>query len=408
MLHSGCVPYRLSEVKRIWRRNRCPGRPSLIAYQHWLLRFAAYCETHSLDQRTELTQRGAERFARWWRSDGSHRRGQLRYTIAQSHHALRAWAFALSMLGESLPPWTVPRPAPAFDRRFQAFADYLRNVRGNPASTIHKKLVHLTAFHRYRRSRHCAGVPIRLSEIDAYIVACRRRFARTTVADICSTIRSYLRFLHATGAMKADLASSVMAPIVRTAERPYRALLWADVQRILRAVDRTTPTGRRDYALLLMMSVYGFGAGEVIALTLDAIDWRAVAIRVERPKTGAVFCLPLLPAVARALTDYLRHGRPAHTPTRHLFVTMKTPFKRLACSVTVRHILHSAARRAGVTAPFLGTHALRHTHACRQLELGVPPKIIGDILGHRDPDSTSAYLRVANDRLRELSLPVPV
>ncbi|EQD76971.1 site-specific recombinase, phage integrase family protein, partial [mine drainage metagenome] len=61
----------------------------------------------------------------------------------------------------------------------------------------------------------------------------------------------------------------------------------------------------------------------------------------------------------------------------------------------------------GITAPFLGTHALRHTHACRQLELGTPPKIIGDILGHRDPQSTSAYLRVASERLRELSLPVP-
>jgi integrase/recombinase XerD len=408
MLHSGCVPYRLSEVKRIWRRNRCLGRASLIAYQYWLHRFATYCKAHSLDQRAELTQQGAERFARWWRSQGSRRHGQLRYTIAQSHHALRAWAFALSMLGESLPPWTVPSAAPAVDRRFQAFADYLREVRGNPASTIHKKIVQLTAFHRYRRSRRASGLTIRLSEIDAYIVTCRRRFARTTVADICSTIRGYLRFLHATGAMKADLASSVMAPSVRTAERPHRTLPWDDVQRILRAVDRTTPTGRRDYALLLMMSVYGLGAGEVIALSLDAVDWRAMVVRVERPKTGAVFYLPLLPAVAQALSDYLRRGRPAHTPTRHLFVTMMTPFKRLACSVTVRHILHSAALRAGVTAPFLGTHALRHTHACRQLELGVPPKIIGDILGHRDPDSTSAYLRVASDRLRELSLPVPV
>ncbi|MBL8299623.1 MAG: tyrosine-type recombinase/integrase [Rhodanobacteraceae bacterium] len=395
-------------MKRVWRRNRCLSRASLVAYQYWLHRFAAYCKAHSLDQRAELTQQGAERFARWWRSQGSPRRGQLRYTIAQSRHALRAWAFALSVLGEPLLPWAVPRTAPAFDRRFQAFADYLRDVRGNPASTIHKKIVQLTALHRYRRSRHVTGVTIRLSEIDAYIVACRRRFARTTVADIGSTIRGYLRFLHATGAMKADFSSSVMVPSVRTAERPHRTLPWDDVQRILRAVDRTTPAGRRDYALLLMMSVYGLGAGEVIALSLDAVDWRAMAIRVERPKTGAVFCLPLLPAIARALTDYLRHGRPAHTSTRHLFVTMRTPFKRLASSATVRHILHLAALRAGVTAPFLGTHALRHTHACRQLELGVPPKIIGDILGHRDPDSTSAYLRVTSDRLRELSLPVPV
>jgi site-specific recombinase XerD len=86
---------------------------------------------------------------------------------------------------------------------------------------------------------------------------------------------------------------------------------------------------------------------------------------------------------------------------------MRTPFKPLACSVTIRHILHSAAQRAGVSAPFMGTH-LRHTHACRQLELGAAPKVIGDIQGHRDPDSTSAYLRVATARLRAMALPVPV
>ena len=156
-----------------------------------------------------------------------------------------------------------------------------------------------------------------------------------------------------------------------------------------------------------MMSVYGLGAGEVIGLTLDDINWRAQTVRVVRPKTRVEFLLPLLPAVSRALVGYLRYGRPEHATTRHLFVTMCTPFKPLACSVTVRHILHSAARRASVTAAFLGTHVLRHTHACRQLELGAAPKIIGDILGHRDPDSTSAYLRVATEQLRAMALAVP-
>jgi integrase len=172
-------------------------------------------------------------------------------------------------------------------------------------------------------------------------------------------------------------------------------------------IDQSTPTGRRDYALLLMMSVYGLGAGEIIGLTLDDINWRAGTLRIVRPKNGVEFTLPLLPAVGRALAGYLRGGRPQHVGTRHLFVTMRTPYKRLACSVTIRHILHTAAAHAGVSAPFMGTHVLRHTHACRQLELGSSPKIIGDILGHRDPESTSAYLRVATARLRELALPVP-
>lgn len=406
-LSSG-VPYRLNDVRRVWRRNRSVTPESEQVYLQWLDRFARYCEKCGLDQRAELTRRGAEQFARWWRSKGSPRQGRLRVSIVASHGALRAWAFALAMLGESMPPWSRPRAAPRVDPRFHSFVEYLREVRGNPPQTIHKKLAELTAFDRYRRRRSAADRPIRLSEIDAYVVACRRRFARKTVASICSTIRGYLRFLHTSGAMDTDLAASVMAPIVRTAEQPYRALPWADVQRILRAVDRATAKGRRDYALLLMMSVYGLGAGEVIRISLEDIDWQAATIRIRRAKTGGLFHLPLLPAVARALVDYLKHGRPAHTLARELFVTMRTPFERLTASAAVRHILDEAAHRAGVTAGFLGTHALRHTHACRQLELGTPPKIIGDILGHRDPESTSAYLRVTSERLRELSLAVPI
>jgi integrase len=74
-----------------------------------------------------------------------------------------------------------------------------------------------------------------------------------------------------------------------------------------------------------MMSVYGLGSGEVIGLTLDDINWCAQTLRVVRPKTRVEFLLPLLPAVSRALVSYLRYGRPQHTTTRHLFVTMRTP-----------------------------------------------------------------------------------
>lgn len=408
MLRSRAVPYRWREVAQLWRRNRRLRSSSLRLYCCWIQRFTAYCDAEGVEWRTELTEPGAERFARWWRSYGSRRRGRLRSTLASSHSALRAWSFALSMLGEDLPRWKPPRPAVGIEARFPRFSAYLREVRGNPPVTIHKKLAQLVAFDRYRRARGASRARIRIAEIDGYIVHCRQRMARSTVADICSMLRGYLRFLHATGQMAVDLAPAVMSPRIRIAERPHRTLAWPDVQRILHAIDRTTPVGRRDYALLLMMSVYGLGAGEVIGLGLDDVDWRAAVLRVRRPKNGVSFQLPLLPNVARALADYLKRGRPPHTASRSLFITMRTPFSALAGSITVRHILGSAASRAGVTAPFLGTHVLRHTHATRQLDLGTPTKVIGDILGHRDPESTSAYLRVPGDRLRALSLPVPV
>jgi integrase len=185
-------------------------------------------------------------------------------------------------------------------------------------------------------------------------------------------------------------------------------LPWKDVQRLLRSVDTSTPRGLRDYALLLMMSTYGFGAGEAIRLQFQDIDWTVGAIRVMRPKTGVAFTLPLLPAVAKALAFYLRDGRPPNTPTRYLFVQMRMPFSPLSASSAVRHILVKHARVAGLDAPYLGSHVLRHSNAARQVDLGVRPRVLSDLLGHRDPESISAYVRIATETLRDVSLPVPI
>ncbi len=273
--------------------------------------------------------------------------------------------------------------------------------------SIVKQLDHASALRSFLRRRRRRLVEIRLRDIDKFVIDCARRYARTTTADICSSIRAFLRFLHATGRLSNNLAPSVTAPVVRRGGRPARALPWSDVRRILGAVDRSTRGGRRDFALLLFMAVYGMGAGEVTSLTLGDIDWRAGCIRVTRPKTGVVTSLPLLPPVARAVVTYLRQGRPRATRSRRLFVRTQAPYDALTTSSAIRHIIIKHARVAGVTAAYLGSHVLRHSHATRQINEGALPKVVSDILGHRRPESTSSYVRVAVERLRELALEVP-
>ena len=114
-----------------------------------------------------------------------------------------------------------------------------------------------------------------------------------------------------------------------------------------------------------------------------------------------------MPAVAKVLARYLRHGRPPHTPTRHVFVQMKTPFGPLGSSSAVRHVLIKHARVAGIEAAYLGSHVLRHSNAARQIDTGIRPRVLSDLLGHRDPESVSAYVRITTESLREISLPVP-
>ena len=396
--------HRFTEVTEVWRQNRCLKRSSINVYRLWILRFATYCCEKQLDEREQLSLVGVHKFSKWYARS---RHIDFNTVFESARSALYAWATALQTLNESLPLWApakkaLPSPSPLICE----FSEHLRLERGNPEITIHKKIQHVIRFKKFVNERGHKLHQSRLPDIDEFVIVLRRRYARATVADICSTLRVFVRFLYMTERLPADF-SSIMAPKTRPHERPHRTIAWEDVQRILRAVNRRTPCGKRDYALLLMMSTYGLGSGEAIQLTLDDIDWKAGTLHVVRPKTGSDFILPLLPAIARALADYLQHGRPPHAQSRHLFITMRAPHKQLACSVTIRHILHTHAQRAGVTATYLGTHVLRHTQACRQMELGIQPKLIGDILGHRNPESTSAYLRVATESLRHLALPVP-
>ena len=246
-----------------------------------------------------------------------------------------------------------------------------------------------------------------LPDIDAFLIQCAGRYARTTTADMASTVRSFARFLLASGRIRVDLADAVISPVQPRLARPPRALPWEDVQRLLRAVDTSSPGGLRDHAMLLMMSTYGFGAGEVTGLQLQHIDWSAGTLQVSRPKTGVHFVLPLLSPVAKVLAKYLRHGRPPHTPTRHLFAQMKVPFAAITTASAVRHVLIKHAKAAGIQAPYLGSHVLRHSNAARQLDVGTQARVLSDILGHRDSQSVSAYVRIATQSLREVSLPVP-
>jgi integrase/recombinase XerD len=391
-------------IERIWRENRGLSDAVMVMYRERVQNFVDYCRGRGLSEQSELTLAGARRFARWYA-----RRNRAKFCPVwkSSRGALRNWAEARRILGEALPEWKPSAAPPAWPSLIEEFAEHVRRHRGDAPQTIHRKAQHVMRFLAFVRLRGRSEWDLRLTDIDAFILQLRARYSRSFVSHYCSHLRGFARFLRATGRRSVDLAPSIMAPIVRRAEHPYRTLPWSDVQRILRAVDLTARGGRRDYALLLMMSVYGFGAAEVGGLKLEDIDWHAGTLRVVRPKTGVEFPLPLLPAVARAVARYLRQERPPHPGTRHLFVTVRTPHASLACSTSIRNILHKHARRAGVAAPFLGTHVLRHTHAGRHIELGTKPKVLSDILGHRDPQSSSTYIRVATERLRRMALPVP-
>ncbi len=392
------------DIIRTWRVDRCIRDSSAAAYLQWIRRFRAYSSLLGLAEQAELTRDGALRFIAWYAAQ----RGLDPRGLGGAQTALYALSRVYQVMELNPPQWQAARPPePPSSALLEEYANHLARRRGNPAPTVHKRLTQIEKLQEHLHGHGKTWCTMALTDIDAFLMACAQRYARSTVADIAGAVRSYTRFLLATGRISIELAESVISPIQPRFERPRRALPWEDIQRLLRSVDTATASGLRDHALLLMMSTYGLGAGEVIRLQFQDIDWNAATIKVMRPKTGVVFILPLLPAVAKALAFYLRDGRPQNTPTRHLFVRMKMPFGPLTASGPVRHILAKHANAAGVEAAYLGSHVLRHSHAARQVDLGIRPKVLSDLLGHRDSESISAYVRIATETLRDVSLPVP-
>ena len=394
----------ITDLLRVWRADRCVQDSSAGVYLQWIRRFRGYCAQRQLDERAELTLENARRFIDWYAGSRQLDAGRL----SGASTALHALSRVYQVMGLNPPTWRVEqRVQSSADELLQAYADHLARHRGNPEVTVRKKLKHVGKVLQHLARHDKTWRTMTLPDIDEFLVECSSRYARSTTADIAGCVRSFAAFLLATGRISVDLAGSVISPVQPKYERPRRALPWEDVQRLLQAVDTSCARGLRDHALLLLMSTYGFGAGEVIGLQLQDIDWNAGTLQATRPKTGVSFTLPLLPAVAKVLARYLRHGRPPHTPTRHVFVQMKTPFGPLGSSSAVRHVLIKHARVAGIEAAYLGSHVLRHSNAARQIDAGIRPRVLSDLLGHRDPESVSAYVRIATESLREISLPVP-
>jgi integrase/recombinase XerD len=178
------------------------------------------------------------------------------------------------------------------------------------------------------------------------------------------------------------------------------------VSALLRSIDRATPLGRRDYAMLLLIATYGLRTSEVVALTLDDILWRRRELCVPRRKVAGALLLPLTDEVGAALLDYLQHGRPSQ-PTRIVFLRHRPPAGVLK-PTAVTEVFQAAVRRSRLAIPFHGAHCLRHSLAVRLLRRGVSVKAIGDVLGHRHVESTCVYLRLAVEDLREVALSLPI
>jgi len=230
---------------------------------------------------------------------------------------------------------------------------------------------------------------------------CRGRNPESAKATV-TAVRALLRFLHVTGHVPVPLTAAVPAVAGwRLASLP-RGLDAAVVSRLLASCDRGTITGRRDYAILVMLARLGLRGGGVAALELGDVDWRGGEVAV-RGKGSRVERLPLPAEVGEAVAAYLMAGRP-RCGAATVFCTVRAPHRQLS-PAAIRQIMGQACRRAGLDR--VGAHRLRHSLATEMLRAGASLPEAGQVLRHRSQLSASVYAKVDENALRVLARPWP-
>jgi integrase/recombinase XerD len=287
------------------------------------------------------------------------------------------------------------------------FVDHLRNDRGLAESTIHGHCAYLRRFFRLLGIDQAKTFlsAVQLSDTDRFFRQMARRCSRTTMQHVVATVRHFLRFQFLQGVLREPLHARIdTARTYREEQLPY-SLPWPELQKLFQTMDCTTPFARRDFTILLLAASYGLRRSELAALSLDDIDWRARTIRVPQLKTRQSLLLPLTDEVGDALVNYLRDARPT-SASRHLFLRQRPPAGPLG-PPGVAHTLARAVRATKVQIKKTSFHGLRHAFALQLLRQGVALKSISDVLGHRDPNTTSTYLRLNVEDLRQVALPTP-
>ena len=301
----------------------------------------------------------------------------------------------------------MPTELGACERIFGDFAGYLARERGLVRVTIihHRPVVRL--FLQETGARTIDD----FAKLDqAGVIGFVERHARghspATAKSMCWSLRAFLRYLRWEGWISLDLAGSV--PTVRRWRQASLPTYMSaeQVQRILDGCDRRSAIGRRDFAILMLLARLGLRANEVATLMLDDLDWRSGQLLVNgkgRQRTP----MPLPPDVGTAIADYLRDGRP-RSESRRVFLREDAPHVGFASSPSIFMVANTALRRAGIQGfAHMGAHLFRHSLATELLRSGASLTEIGQLLRHRDHDTTRLYAKVDIDTLRSVSTAWP-
>ena len=287
------------------------------------------------------------------------------------------------------------------------FIDYRGSTLKLSQNTIQSYVFHLYPFNCHMINEGVKQIGnIKASDILSYIKQMDpNTSANKHVALII--LKIFFRYLHEHQISSVDYSRII--PKDNYTNQPKLPSTFTDkeIEALLKAVDRGSPRGKRDYAILLLATKLGLRASDICELRFENINWGSNVLTIIQCKTGKTLELPLLPEIGNSIINYLKHGRPVSQDSR-CFIHVQAPYDRIHTSdlgnmvrkyITLAGINYSNRRH--------GPHALRHSFASALLKAKAPLPVISEALGHQSMTSSMFYLRIDINSLRKCSLEVP-
>lgn len=383
-----CVGFKHSSVQRHLRR---------LAHLNEYL-----AGNHTVPPAT-LTARDTEGFFKWYRSSCRPREPSKR-NLRDMRSSVNRFTSYLAEKGLFNPLIERPTYQPLLD----AYVAWMQYHRHSTAGTLRARSNYLVKFLEWMGSK---ATPRGLSELTAdrvenFFIAYAQMVGDSARRMMQASLRTFLRFCLHEKYIQRPLDRAV--PTLRSYKLATvpRALGKKQAQAALDAIDRSTNSGLRDYAMLQILYTYGVRNGQVRALQLKDIDWRENTIFFRASKGGKDCLFPLTKEVGESLLEYLQNARPPY-PFHEVFLTCQAPYRPIARSSQLSMIVRHHMQSAGIDIPGKGANAFRHGFASRLLKEGSSLKTIADMMGHRQLSTTFIYAKVDFDALKEVAIEWP-
>lgn len=293
-----------------------------------------------------------------------------------------------------------------FSVHAEAYFLYMKNRYAQPNTVeSHRKTVY--RFTDFVDSRGVRSYDrLTLDDVNAFIKITLCNYSTASARCYFGILRAFLRYLYKSEILSDDLSKKVISvPETQKNIHLPSTLTLEQIESILNCVDRESPMGKRDYAVLLLASRLGLRVSDIRNLKESDINWETKELRITQAKTKEPLILPLPLDVGWAIIDYCKNARPK-SEAPELFLRVVAPHTSLK---NPDNILIRYMREAKIPYERLshhGLHILRHSLATHLLDEEVDITTIQGILGHLNIETTNKYIGINVRQLKECALEV--